>query len=86
MSHSATKPTAFERVHEAIAIGEQAGVPVQSRRKVVRRGLWQVCRDVKMIETRAYAAVDVSADCYPYNSWHSKSPYSAHKRLTIPRA
>lgn len=64
---------AFEAFTEAIAIGEQAHIPVQiSHIKLGTVGVWHTSADVvKMIEAAHRRGVDVTADCYPYDAWHS---------------
>jgi len=64
---------AFEAFTEAIAIGEQAHIPVQiSHIKLGTVGVWHKSADVvKMIEAAHRRGVDVTADCYPYDAWHS---------------
>jgi N-acyl-D-amino-acid deacylase len=64
---------AFEAFQEAITIGEQAHVPVQiSHIKLGTVGVWRrAAQAVKLIEDARKRGVDVSADCYPYNAWHS---------------
>src|SRR5436190_13920724 len=64
---------AFEAFTEAIAIGEQARIPVQiSHIKLGTVGVWKKSADVvKMIEAARKRGVDVTADCYPYDAWHS---------------
>ena len=64
---------AFEAFTEAIAIGEQAHIPVQiSHIKLGTVGVWHRSGEVvKMIEAAHKRGVDVTADCYPYDAWHS---------------
>ena len=64
---------AFEAFREAIAIGEQARIPVQiSHIKLGTVGVWRKSADVvRMIEAARKRGVDVTADCYPYDAWHS---------------
>jgi N-acyl-D-amino-acid deacylase len=64
---------AFEAFTEAIAIGEQAHIPVQiSHIKLGTVGVWRKSAAVvKMIEAARKRGVDVTADCYPYDAWHS---------------
>jgi N-acyl-D-amino-acid deacylase len=64
---------AFEAFTEAIAIGEQARIPVQiSHIKLGTVGVWKKSAEVvKMIEAARSRGVDVTADCYPYDAWHS---------------
>jgi N-acyl-D-amino-acid deacylase len=64
---------AFEAFREAIDIGERAGIPVQiSHIKLGTVAVWHKSADVvKMIEAARTRGVDVTADCYPYDAWHS---------------
>jgi N-acyl-D-amino-acid deacylase len=64
---------AFEAFAEAIDIGEQARIPVQiSHIKLGTVGVWrQSAAVVKMVEAARTRGVDVTADCYPYDAWHS---------------
>jgi len=63
----------FEALREAIAIGEQARIPVQiSHIKLGTVGVWHRAADaVALIESARKRGVDVTADCYPYNAWSS---------------
>jgi N-acyl-D-amino-acid deacylase len=63
----------FEALREAIAIGEQARIPVQiSHIKLGTVGVWHKAADVvALIENARKRGVDVEADCYPYNAWSS---------------
>ena len=64
---------AFDAFREAIAIGGQARIPVQiSHIKLGTAGVWgKSAAVVAMIEDARKRGVDVTADCYPYNAWHS---------------
>lgn len=64
---------AFEAFREAIQIGEQAKIPVQiSHIKLGTVGVWRKAGDVvRLMEEARRRGVDVTADCYPYNAWHS---------------
>jgi N-acyl-D-amino-acid deacylase len=64
---------AFDAFKEAIAIGEQAHIPVQiSHIKLGTVGVWHKSAEVvAMIEAARRRGVDVTADCYPYDAWHS---------------
>ena len=64
---------AFEAFAEAIAIGDQARIPVQiSHIKLGTVGVWRKSQAiVKMIEAARARGVDVTADCCPYDAWHS---------------
>lgn len=61
---------AFE---EAIRIGREARIPVQiSHIKLGTVGVWgQAGKAVAMIDEARRSGVDVTADCYPYDAWHS---------------
>jgi N-acyl-D-amino-acid deacylase len=63
----------FEALREAIAIGEQAHIPVQiSHIKLGTVNVWHKAADaVKLIGDARNRGVDVTADCYPYNAWSS---------------
>jgi N-acyl-D-amino-acid deacylase len=63
----------FEALREAIEIGEQAKLPVQiSHIKLGTVGVWHKAADVvKLVEDARRRGVDVTADCYPYDAWHS---------------
>jgi N-acyl-D-amino-acid deacylase len=64
---------AFEAFTEAIAIGEQARIPVQiSHIKLGTVRVWRRSGEaVRLIEAARRRGVDVTADCYPYDAWHS---------------
>jgi N-acyl-D-amino-acid deacylase len=64
---------AFEAFSEAIAIGEQARIPVQiSHIKLGTVAVWRKSADVvRMVDAARKRGVDVTADCYPYDAWHS---------------
>jgi N-acyl-D-aspartate/D-glutamate deacylase/CubicO group peptidase (beta-lactamase class C family) len=63
----------IEAVREAIAIGEQAKLPVQiTHIKLGTVGMWGRAADVvTIVEEARRRGVDVTADCYPYLAWHS---------------
>jgi N-acyl-D-amino-acid deacylase len=63
----------FDALREAIAIGEQAHIPVQiSHIKLGTVNVWHKAADaVRLIEDARKRGVDVTADCYPYNAWSS---------------
>jgi len=62
--------TAFR---EAIAIGREAGIPVQiSHIKLGTVGVWgQSEKAVELINSARHTGVDITADCYPYDAWSS---------------
>jgi N-acyl-D-amino-acid deacylase len=63
----------FEALREAIAIGEQANIPVQiSHIKLGTVGVWRRSAEaVRLVADARRRGVDVTADCYPYDAWHS---------------
>lgn len=58
---------------EAIRIGREANIPVQiSHIKMGTVGVWNKSLEaIAMIEEARKDKVDVTADCYPYDTWHS---------------
>jgi N-acyl-D-amino-acid deacylase len=64
---------AFEAFAEAIAITERAGVPLQiSHIKLATVGVWNKSSEAVALFERARAkGDDITADCYPYEAWHS---------------
>ena len=64
---------AFDAFKEAITIGEQAHIPVQiSHIKLGTVGVWRRSKEaVQLIDDARRRGVDVTADCYPYDAWHS---------------
>ena len=63
----------LDAVREAIAIGEQARLPVQiTHIKLGTVGVWGKAPEVvSTIEAARRRGVDVTADAYPYLAWHS---------------
>lgn len=63
----------FEALDEAIAIGERAHIPVQhSHIKMGTTGVWGRAPEyIRVIEAARARGVDLLADCYPYDAWHS---------------
>jgi N-acyl-D-amino-acid deacylase len=63
----------FDSMREVIAIGEQARLPVQNTHiKLGTVGVWGKAADViKLYDDARKRGVDVTADCYPYDAWHS---------------
>ncbi|MGH9366474.1 MAG: cyanophycinase [Thermoanaerobaculia bacterium] len=63
----------FEAFREAIAIGELAKIPVQiSHIKMGVVGMWNRAPEaVALFEQARDRGLDVTADCYPYEAWHS---------------
>lgn len=64
---------AFDAFTEAIAIAERSGVPLQiSHIKLATTGVWHRAKEAAALIEKARArGVDVTADCYPYEAWHS---------------
>jgi len=60
----------LEAVHEAIRVGEEAGVPVQiSHHKASGRNNWGRVRDsLRLIDEARARGLDVTADQYPYTA------------------
>jgi N-acyl-D-amino-acid deacylase len=58
---------------EAIAIGREAGLPVQiSHIKLGTAGVWgQAEEAVALINAARHSGLDITADCYPYDAWSS---------------
>ncbi|MBI3403926.1 MAG: D-aminoacylase [Acidobacteria bacterium] len=63
----------FDAMREAIAIGEQGHLPSQiTHIKMGTVGVWgKSAEAVRMIEDARKRGLDISADCYPYDAWHS---------------
>jgi N-acyl-D-amino-acid deacylase len=63
----------FEAFAEAIAIAETAGLPLEiSHIKMGTVAVWRRAPDVvRTVEAARRRGVDVTADCYPYQAWHS---------------
>jgi N-acyl-D-amino-acid deacylase len=63
----------FAALDEAIAIGERAHIPVQhSHIKMGTTGVWNRAPEyIRVIEAARARGVDLLADCYPYDAWHS---------------
>ncbi len=63
----------FEAFAEAIAIGRQSPIPVQiSHIKLGTVGVWGRAKEaVALFEKARAKGLDVTADCYPYEAWHS---------------
>lgn len=60
-------------LREAITISEKARIPVQiSHIKMGTAGVWgRAAEAVRMIEQARRRGVEITADCYPYDAWHS---------------
>jgi N-acyl-D-amino-acid deacylase len=63
----------FEAMTELVAIGERAGLPVQNTHlKLGTVNVWgKAAEAVRLIESARARGVDVTADLYPYDAWHS---------------
>jgi N-acyl-D-amino-acid deacylase len=63
----------FSAFEEAIRIGREGKLPVEiSHIKLGTVGVWGKARDAVALFDRARASgQDVTADCYPYEAWHS---------------
>lgn len=63
----------MEALAEAVRIGETAGLPVQiSHIKLGTVSVWGRASEAIGIIKRAHRrGLDVTADCYPYDAWHS---------------
>jgi N-acyl-D-amino-acid deacylase len=63
----------FEAFAEAIAICERGGLPLQvSHIKLGTVGVWGKAAEAVALFDRARAkGDDITADCYPYEAWHS---------------
>lgn len=74
MTHSRDEADkSFEAMAEAIEISDRGGVPLDiSHIKLATVGVWGRARDAVALVDRARArGQDVTADCYPYEAWHS---------------
>jgi N-acyl-D-amino-acid deacylase len=63
----------FEAMQEIITIGAQAKIPVQNTHiKLGTVGVWGKSGEViRIYEVARQRGIDVTADCYPYEAWHS---------------
>jgi N-acyl-D-amino-acid deacylase len=63
----------FQALDEFIAIGERAHIPLQhSHIKMGTTGVWgRAAEYIAVIEKARARGVDLLADCYPYDAWHS---------------
>ncbi len=63
----------FEALHEEIAIGERARIPIEhSHIKVSTVAVWGKAPEyIRIIESARKRGVDFLADCYPYDAWAS---------------
>ncbi len=63
----------FEALRELIAIAEQSGLPAQiTHIKLGTVNVWRkAAAAVKLVEDARRRGLDITADCYPYDAWHS---------------
>ncbi|MCI0634172.1 MAG: amidohydrolase family protein [Actinobacteria bacterium] len=63
----------FEAFEEAIEIAKSAGVPLEiSHIKLATVGVWgQTKRTIDLFDAARRNGLDATADCYPYEAWHS---------------
>ncbi len=74
MTHSRDEADkSFEAMDEALAISKQGGLPLDiSHIKLATVGVWgQAKKAVALIDAARAKGQDVTADCYPYEAWHS---------------
>jgi N-acyl-D-amino-acid deacylase len=63
-------PTLLTAMHEAIAIGEQAQIPIHiAHHKASGRAQWgQITQTLQLMETARAQGIDISCDQYPYTA------------------
>ncbi len=63
----------FEAIRELLDIGRQAKIPVQNTHiKLGTTGVWNRSPEViRLFDEARKVGIDVTADCYPYDAWHS---------------
>jgi N-acyl-D-amino-acid deacylase len=63
----------FEALRELITIGERSGLPAQiTHIKLGTVNVWRkAAAAVKLVEDARRRGLDITADCYPYDAWHS---------------
>jgi N-acyl-D-amino-acid deacylase len=63
----------FEAFDEAVTIAKTAGVPLEiSHIKLATVGVWgQTQRTIDLFDAARKQGLDATADCYPYEAWHS---------------
>ena len=74
MTHSRDEADkSFEAMAEAIEISDRGGLPLDiSHIKLATVGVWGRAKEaVALIERARAKGQDVTADCYPYEAWHS---------------
>jgi N-acyl-D-amino-acid deacylase len=96
MTHSRDEADkSFEAMEEALSITKQAGLPLDiSHIKLATVGVWgQSKKAVALIDAARAKGQDVTADCYPYEAWHSNhevlvpdTPYFNAKSVARARA
>jgi N-acyl-D-amino-acid deacylase len=85
----------FSALDEEIAIGQRAHIPVEhSHIKISTVAVWgKAAEYINVIEAARKRGLDLLADCYPYDAWHSNikvlmpdkqytNPQSVEKALT----
>jgi N-acyl-D-amino-acid deacylase len=74
MTHSRDEADkSFEAMAEAITISRKGGLPLDiSHIKLATVGVWgQAQKAVALVDAARAGGQDVTADCYPYEAWHS---------------
>ncbi|ULQ58383.1 serine hydrolase [Flavihumibacter rivuli] len=74
MSHLRSEDIALnEAIDEIIEIGREARLPVQiSHIKIALKDVWGTASNlVARLQAARARGVDITADCYPYDFWHS---------------
>ena len=74
ISHLRSEDIHFtEAIEEIINIGELADIPVQiSHIKIALKDDWGTANTIlARLEQARMAGIDITADCYPYDYWHS---------------
>jgi N-acyl-D-amino-acid deacylase len=74
MTHSRDEADkSFEAMAEAVEISDRGGLPLDiSHIKLATVGVWGRAKEaVALIEKARAKGQDVTADCYPYEAWHS---------------
>lgn len=64
---------AFEAMREVVTIGQRGHLPVQNTHiKLGTLGVWGKAAEViNLYDDARRHGIDVTADCYPYDAWHS---------------
>jgi N-acyl-D-amino-acid deacylase len=74
MTHSRDEADkSFEAMAEAVEISDRGGLPLDiSHIKLATVGVWGKAKEaVALLEKARAKGQDVTADCYPYEAWHS---------------